>query len=69
MMLLVDVGNTAIKWGFCKAGELVAADRFVHRNSSLGEQLTRNWTALQPPDEVFIANVAGEQLAEALSVW
>jgi len=69
MMLLVDVGNTAIKWGLCKAGELVAADRFVHRNSSLGEQLTRNWTALQPPDEVFIANVAGEQLAEALSVW
>ena len=69
MMLLVDVGNTAIKWGFCKAGELVTTDRFVHRNSSLGEQLTRNWTALQPPDEVFIANVAGEPLAEALSAW
>jgi type III pantothenate kinase len=69
MMLLVDVGNTAIKWGLCKAGELVAADRFVHRNSSLGEQLTRNWTALQPPDEVFIATVAGEPLAEALSAW
>lgn len=69
MMLLVDAGNTAIKWGSCKAGEIVATDRFVHRDSSLAEQLTRYWTSLQPPDEVFIANVAGARLADILSAW
>ena len=68
-MLLVDIGNTSIKWGSCKAGELVTTDRFVHRDSRVTEQLTRYWTSLQLPDEVFIANVAGEQLAEALTAW
>ena len=68
-MLLVDAGNTAIKWAICKAGEFVATDRFVHRDSSVTEQLTCCWMSLQPPEEVFIANVAGESLAEALSAW
>lgn len=69
MMLLVDAGNTALKWGLYEAGKIVTTDRFVHRNSSLTEQLTRHWMSLQPPDEVFIANVAGERLADTLSAW
>ena len=69
MRLLVDVGNTAVKWGLYEAGEFIAADRIVHRDYNLIEQLTRYWASLQPPDEVFIANVAGEQLANALAAW
>jgi len=69
MMLLVDVGNTAIKWGLCKAGKIVTADRFVHRDNDLTEQLPRHWTSLQAPDEVCIASVAGEALNTTLSAW
>jgi len=69
MLLLVDVGNTAVKWGLYEAGEFIAADRIVHRDYNLIEQLTRYWASLQPPDEVFIANVAGEPLANALAAW
>lgn len=69
MMLLVDVGNTTVKWGLYEAGEFIAADWIVHRDYNLTEQLTRFWTSLHPPDEVCIANVAGEQMANALSAW
>jgi len=69
MMLLVDAGNTALKWGLYEGGEFIAADRMVHRGHEITEQLTRYWTSLQPPDEVFVANVAGEPLAHALSDW
>jgi type III pantothenate kinase len=69
MMLLVDAGNTAVKWGICEAGEIVSADWFVHRGFSITEQLTRYWSSLQPPDEVCITSVAGEALDAALSAW
>ena len=69
MMLLVDAGNTAIKWGLYEAGEFVSEGRFVHRGSNIAEQLTRYWTSLQQPVDVCIANVAGEALSDALSAW
>ena len=69
MMLLVDAGNTALKWGLYEAGEFIAVDRMVHRDCNLTEKLTRYWTSLQSPEEVFIANVAGERLADTLSAW
>ena len=69
MMLLVDAGNTAIKWGLYKAGEIVITDRFVHRDHEITEQLTRSWKSLQQPADICIANVAGQALGDALSAW
>ena len=69
MILLVDIGNTAVKWGLCEAGEIVTADRFVHRDHDLAEQLNRFWQKLQSPAKVYVANVAGEDTGHALSAW
>jgi type III pantothenate kinase len=69
MMLLVDTGNSAIKWAFSKAGGLVGNDRFVHRGEDISGQLTRCWGTLQTPTGMYIANVAGKQMGEALTDW
>jgi type III pantothenate kinase len=69
MMLLVDAGNSSIKWAHCKAGELFDGDRFVHRGHDISGQLTHYWSSLQPPSGVYVANVAGKRLGEDLTAW
>jgi type III pantothenate kinase len=69
MRLLVDAGNTAIKWGLWQAGEITSADRFVHRGHGLEMQLTQSWGALPRPANVYVANVAGKEMSTVLIDW
>lgn len=69
MMLLVDAGNSAVKWALCKAGELAGNNRFAHRGRDISEQLTLYWGSLQQPAGVYVANVAGKPVGKALAAW
>jgi type III pantothenate kinase len=69
MMLLVDAGNSAIKWAFNRGGELLGSDRFVYRGDDISRQLTRCWGSLQPPAGVYVANVAGKHMGKTLTDW
>ena len=69
MRLLVDIGNSAVKWAFAGGDDIVDADRFVHRGLDIAAQLNLAWGSLQRPAEVCVVNVAGEAMASALTAW
>lgn len=69
MRLLVDAGNTTVKWALYKAGDFVSGNRFVHRDREIAGQLSRAWAPLQRPAGVYVANVAGEDMGKALTDW
>ena len=69
MKLLVDVGNTRIKWVVWGEPGVLERGDLIHKGldpSVLGQRL---WTDLTPPSQAMIANVAGPKMANALSLW
>jgi type III pantothenate kinase len=69
MMLLLDAGNSSVKWGLCEAGNLVASGGFMHRGNNINLLAGQAWSDMHAPAGVYMANVAGEQLGEQLSGW
>lgn len=69
MRLLVDVGNSAVKWAFAGGDGIAGGDRFVHRGLDIAAQLSLAWGSLQRPAEVCVVNVAGEAMASTLTAW
>lgn len=80
MNLLVDVGNTRIKWlmagphwltpasaGRSESGR--SAGGVLPHAPDLMSQLEAAWSALAPPLRVVVANVAGRAVQEALQSW
>ena len=69
MILLVDVGNSVLKWGLLQDGEIARTGRVVHRGKDLVELLDEVWSERHPPDRVVVSNVAGTDVTEILSEW
>jgi type III pantothenate kinase len=69
LRLLVDVGNSAVKWAFARVDGIAGGGRFVHRGLDITAQLSLAWGALQRPADVCVINVAGEAMASNLTAW
>lgn len=65
-MLLLDVGNTRIKWGRYQQRRISTHAAAVHADRSLAEVLTKSWRGMPPPERIVAANVAGTAVAEIL---
>lgn len=65
MCLLVDMGNTRIKWRL----EGGASGVFTHASEGLAADLHAAWGALEPPRNVVLASVASEALNAALTTF
>ena len=59
MKLLLDVGNSRVKWAWSSAEGLVGTGHAWHRNHDLGGALAKALEGAPVPDEVRVANVAG----------
>jgi len=68
-VLLVDIGNSRVKWAFWRAGELHPGMPFPSDSQGLSGRLTQSWTALTPPAAVYAANVAGPCVEDTLQEW
>jgi type III pantothenate kinase len=69
MILLVDAGNTRIKWVAWDGVKMTRQGHLCHvgiDQSLLGETL---WRDLERPVRVVMASVAGRKLEQALSTW
>lgn len=69
MNLLVDIGNTRLKWGISRNGEIEPGPARVHRGVEpevLAETLWRN---VDGPERVVVSNVGGQPLEEAIKAW
>lgn len=69
MILLVDVGNTRVKWLLWTNGQVVQRGHLVHKGVQRDQLAEQLWSALKPPQRVVIANVAGPEMAVALTGW
>lgn len=70
MILLVDVGNSRVKWLLWDRNRPLARGGLLHRASdpaTLGERL---WGTLeQRPGRIIVANVAGPDMQSTLAAW
>ncbi len=68
MILLVDVGNTRIKWALSHDGILSEKNAIVHDNA-FSAILDRSWMALATPEKVVIANSLQLSSAQQIEWW
>lgn len=67
MKLLIDVGNTRLKWAAWQDGKRSVGGVFPHRQITLEQGVGNNWKALMRPRAVVIASVVDARLEEALA--
>jgi len=66
MKLLIDIGNTRLKWAYAENGQLLLPGSLVHRGAA-EKQITRFIAALeQVPDAAAAVNVAGPAVENVL---
>ncbi|MCW8889999.1 MAG: type III pantothenate kinase [Sedimenticola sp.] len=68
-LLLVDIGNTNLKWASLQNGHISAVASEPHKGSEPEQLAERCWSGTAAPTGVYMANVAGEELGRALSAW
>ena len=61
MNLLVDIGNTRVKWACAHHHALSGHAGFAWTRETLSELLAHHWRALARPEQVYIASVAGAE--------
>ncbi len=67
MKLLIDFGNTRLKWAIWKDGKHNMGGVFAHADTSLESALSSNWAALSQPEAILIASVVGSEREQELS--
>ncbi|MGZ8219278.1 type III pantothenate kinase [Methylomagnum sp.] len=67
-LVLVDIGNSRLKWGRAEQGRIVAGGAFA-TDEAAPARLDSEWSALPAPDAVQVSNVAGAVIAEKLEDW
>ncbi len=68
MELLIDVGNSRIKWAYAHKGRLECHGSAEHKENIPAEAASA-WLNASPPEHVIAANVAGAGYAKQLSAW
>ncbi|MCI0401874.1 MAG: type III pantothenate kinase [Gammaproteobacteria bacterium] len=67
--MLVDIGNSRIKWGNLTQGELVSLGTAPYDVHKLPRLLNERWEPLTPPSRIMVSNVAGSRVADVLQKW
>ncbi|MFK5970852.1 MAG: type III pantothenate kinase [Candidatus Marithrix sp.] len=69
MILLVDIGNTAIKWAILENNNLGIQQYIAYEASGLDYTLAKIWKSIDKPEAIWISNVAGTQINESITAW
>ncbi|MDE2305693.1 MAG: type III pantothenate kinase [Gammaproteobacteria bacterium] len=67
MILVIDVGNTRLKWAWLTSAGLTDQQSIVHRGAKASLWTTAVFAAAQTPERVLVANVAGEKIAKTIA--
>jgi len=65
--LLLDIGNSRIKWGWFAAGEFLSTGATALQPGNPGAALRALFAASDQPDEIRLANVAGGDVGTRLA--
>lgn len=66
MILLVDIGNSRLKWAIADAGVVQHTASVDYREAGFIEQMLQVWSGIDRPGQLAIATVAGQQVATAI---
>lgn len=58
MKLLIDSGNTRLKWAVLDQGELDQVNAVVHNDANALAELKNKWVELPPPEVIVISSVS-----------
>jgi type III pantothenate kinase len=67
--MLVDVGNTNLKWASRQGGKHGSVLSVPHGGGPLPDLLDRCWGSAPRPDRLMVSNVAGVRVADDLTRW
>ena len=68
-ILLVDVGNSRLKWAFAEGKELDGRGSAEYQLPALADTLDGDWSDLARPERVMVASVAGDVAQDTLRSW
>ncbi len=69
MILLVDVGNTYLKWAIVRNHVIAKQESVMHRNRELKLLFQQIWSEIKEIQIVWISNVAGDLMRVSLTQW
>lgn len=69
MMLLLDIGNTSVKWAIRESGVMSPGGCFRHQGEDFKTLARSAWDGLQAPERVVVSNVAGSDMGDRLIDW
>lgn len=69
MTLLLDLGNSALKWAVLEEHGLGARGRLMLHDDDGPAALEQAWGALEPPERVLLASVAEADAAQPIMAW
>ena len=68
-ILLVDIGNTNLKWSWLEGGLLSEIRSQPHKGMEVSVSIASFWQNQQPPQRALVANVAGRMIEIQLKSW
>lgn len=68
-ILLIDIGNTNLKWTWLLGDDLSPLQSRAYRNRSMKEVASDCWRGRQAPVRVLVASVGDKDFAAELAVW
>ena len=69
MMLLLDIGNTSVKWSTWEEMALGQGGRFQYVGEDFNTLAQAAWDATGVPEKIMVSNVAGRDMGELLAGW
>lgn len=69
MKLLVDIGNSRVKWATLDKNGLSDGQNFERSKTGIKASLNKAWKTLSDIEGVYVANVAGDKIGQQLSEW
>lgn len=69
VILLVDIGNSRVKWGVLENGKIHSGEAFATELYALESTLEQVWKDIIFPSSIWISNVAGRKVAEKFQRW
>jgi type III pantothenate kinase len=69
MKLLVDIGNSRVKWATLDKEGLSPSQSFQRSKTGIKASLNKAWKSLEDIKAVYVANVGGDKLGQQLSEW
>lgn len=69
MILLLDAGNSRLKWAVLRNGQYEPGGVMEQAGNAIKELASATWGDLDPPEAVMVASTAGEPFRRALNSW